>query len=198
MKSSIIAVLGFASAVVGHGFVREISISGSGGGYCKMFDPNVMKSGEPGIAGWSIPNDGPVTDVLSKAIACNSNSKAGTVYAHAEAGSEITFFWNTWPESHKGPSMTYLAPSTSEDPTKLDFFKIDHAGLLKDGTWITDSIRKHNNSYTVKVPSDLKAGKYVLRHELLALHVAAQKNGAQVSKTPLPPECTETHSSTVG
>lgn len=184
MKSFIIAALGFTSAVFGHGFVRDICIDGH---YYKMFDPNVMKSGEPNIAGWSIPNDSPVTDVLSKAIACNSGSVPGTAYAHAGAGNEITFLWNTWPESHLGPAITYLAPATSKDPTALNFFKIDQAGLLKDGTWITNSILKNNNSYTVKVPSDIKAGRYILRHELVALHDAKQANGAQVSEAPFPP-----------
>ena len=80
--------------------------------------------------------------------------------------------------------MTYLASCTSgdcrkEDPTTLNWFKIDHAGLNADGTWVSDTIIKNNNTWAVTIPKELKPGPYLMRHELLALHSSSQPNGAQ-------------------
>jgi len=36
-----------------------------------------------------------------------------------------------------------------------------------------------NNTYSVTIPKDLKAGKYVLRNEIIALHTAGTVGGAQ-------------------
>lgn len=80
--------------------------------------------------------------------------------------------------------MTYLAKCpdtdcTTADPTALDWFKIDHAGLNADGTWISDTIIANNNTHSVTIPSDIAPGPYLMRHELLALHAAENVGGAQ-------------------
>ena len=80
--------------------------------------------------------------------------------------------------------MTYLAACPSgdcrkEDPTSLNWFKIDHAGFLGDGKWASDTFMKQNNTWTVTIPQKLKAGAYLLRHELVALHASDAANGAQ-------------------
>lgn len=53
------------------------------------------------------------------------------------AGSELTLTWNTWPDSHKGPIMDYLAPCngecTSIDKNSLRFFKIAQKGQISKG-----------------------------------------------------------------
>lgn len=43
----------------------------------------------------------------------------------------------------------------------------------------------NNNTGSLTIPSDLKAGNYVLRHEIIALHSAGQEDGAQAY-----PQCT--------
>lgn len=80
--------------------------------------------------------------------------------------------------------MTYLAKCpdtdcTTADPTALDWFKINDAGLNSDGTWASDTLIANNNTWTVTIPSDIASGPYLLRHELLALHAAGDANGAQ-------------------
>jgi lytic cellulose monooxygenase (C1-hydroxylating) len=47
------------------------------------------------------------------------------------------------------------------------------------GTWASDVLIANKASWTVKVPEMLVSGDYVLRHEIIALHVADQANGAQ-------------------
>jgi cellulase len=185
MKSSILAALGFTGAALAHGIVSEICIDGK---FYDLYDPSNTPyvQPKPDVVGWTVPGPNPVMDVESAAIACNDGSQSATMYAHADAGAEVTLFWTKWPASHQGPIMTYLAGVSTEDPTKLDFFKINHSGLNSDGTWATDTLIKNNNSYTVHIPKDLLAGHYVLRHEILALQDANVTSGAQVSCLCLP------------
>lgn len=79
--------------------------------------------------------------------------------------------------------MTYLAncggDCTTVDATTLSYFKIDEKGLNSDGTWASDDLIANNNSWTVTIPSDIVAGQYLIRHELLALHSAGTEGGAQ-------------------
>lgn len=79
--------------------------------------------------------------------------------------------------------MTYLAncggDCTTVDATTLSYFKINEAGLNADGTWASDDLIANNNSWTVTLPSDIVAGQYLIRHELLALHSAGTEGGAQ-------------------
>lgn len=67
------------------------------------------------------------------------------------------------------------------DKTKLKFFKISEAGLLDAArdSWAANVLTNNNNSWLVRLPEDIAPGNYVLRHEIIALHVASQPNGAQ-------------------
>lgn len=47
-------------------------------------------------------------------IACHKSAKTTTRSVSANAGDTLTVYWNTWPESHKGPINNYLAPVSSE------------------------------------------------------------------------------------
>ena len=69
------------------------------------------------------------------------------------------------------------------DKTKLEFFKIDEAGLISDaempGKWASDELIANNNSWSVTVPASIVPGQYVLRHEIISLHAANAADGAQ-------------------
>ena len=83
--------------------------------------------------------------------------------------------------------MDYLASCngdcTTVDKTALLFNKIDEAGLINGspapGTWASDTMIANNNSWTVTIPSTIAPGKYVLRHETIALHSAENLDGSQ-------------------
>ena len=47
------------------------------------------------------------------------------------------------------------------------------------GHWITDELMESNFTATTTLPKNIKAGNYVLRHEIIALHGARDDNGAQ-------------------
>lgn len=65
------------------------------------------------------------------------------------------------------------------DKNSLEFFKIAEAGLLSSGEWAAGILMANNNTWTTQIPSNVAPGDYVLRHEIIALHGAANPNGAQ-------------------
>ncbi|KAI0638020.1 glycosyl hydrolase family 61-domain-containing protein [Trametes polyzona] len=142
------------------------------------------------------PNNNPVTDVTSKDLTCNVNglSGAGVSTVEIPAGSNITFEWHQHAQrtgedaisgGHKGPVQVYIAkaPSTaaSFDGQGTVWTKIYSSGLLNPQTqeWATDVVNANNGKHSVVIPSSLPAGEYLLRAEIIALHVAQSYPGAQ-------------------
>jgi lytic cellulose monooxygenase (C1-hydroxylating) len=67
--------------------------------------------------------------------------------------------------------------SPDQDPTTVDFFKIHEVGYdPKTDIWANDLLVNNNNTWKVQIPSDLKAGDYIIRHEIVALHYAVREN----------------------
>ncbi|KAF3186793.1 hypothetical protein TWF788_003014 [Orbilia oligospora] len=184
MKTTLVTLLSAASTVMGHGIVQEFLIGGQRYTGSLPFQDQYKNPAPERItqAFWENGNSF-IDDVTSAEIACNKGAKAAKLVAPAPAGSEITFFWTEWPESHKGPVITYLADCGGDCTTavgsELNWFKIDEAGLLADGTWAADAVIKNNNSYTLTLPKKIKNGQYLLRHEIIALHAAHEQKGAQ-------------------
>lgn len=122
-------------------------------------------------------------------IICHRNAKNAKGHVTVQAGDKITLQWNTWPDSHKGPVIDYLAKCSGNcetvDKTSLEFFKISAAGLLdmslQSGRWADDVILANNLMWTVQIPANLAPGNYVLRHEIIALHGAGQSNGKSLA-----------------
>jgi cellulase len=134
-------------------------------------------------------NNNPVKDLSSPDLVCNVNGgKAAPKFAKAAAGDEITFEWyhNTRGDdiidgSHKGPIITYVAPYTENDGTGAIWTKIAEDGY--DGSeWAVDKLIKNKGKATFTLPSALKAGKYIVRQEIIAHHesnVAFNSNSAR-------------------
>ena len=55
----------------------------------------------------------------------------------------------------------------------------DRCHGYENGEWAAVKMIGQNNTWPVTVPESLAAGKYVFRHEIIALHSAGQENGAQ-------------------
>ncbi|KAF2259927.1 endoglucanase IV precursor [Lojkania enalia] len=181
-------LLSLPSLIAAHGHVTGIVVDGTW---------NVGWSAEmryqspiPATAGWQADNldNGFISpDKFATAdIICHKSAKNGNAYVSAKPGSKVTFQWNTWPVSHKGPIFDYIAPCngdcTTVDKTTLLFTKFDEGAWISGsdpGTWVTDDLIKNNNSWTTTIPSNLAPGNYVIRHEIIALHAAGQTNGAQ-------------------
>ncbi|PYI04310.1 hypothetical protein BO78DRAFT_320619 [Aspergillus sclerotiicarbonarius CBS 121057] len=183
-------LLASASLVAGHGYVSSIEVDGTTyGGY--LVDTYYYKSDPPELIAWSTnaTDDGYVspTNYDSSNIICHRGSSPGALSAPVAPGGTVKMTWNTWPDDHHGPVITYLANCNGScsdvDKTALQFFKIDAGGLIDDtdipGTWATDELIDDSYSRNITIPTDIEAGNYVLRHEIIALHGAEDLDGAQ-------------------
>jgi lytic cellulose monooxygenase (C1-hydroxylating) len=191
ITKTFLAALTSAATVVAHGHVQNIVINGIS---YRGYDPTSFpyQKNPPTVVGWSTqqtdngfiaPSAFGNADMICHKSATNAGGHAVVV-----AGDSIFIQWNTWPESHHGPVIDYLAAcgSTgceSADKSTLEFFKIDGVGLVKGGQgpgfWASDQLIANNNSWLVQIPVGIAPGFYVLRHEIIALHSAGQMDGAQ-------------------
>jgi lytic cellulose monooxygenase (C1-hydroxylating) len=195
LSSLLISLACLLSLVSAHG--RIVRIGADGKNYTG-WDPASRLSGKtlPALAAWSADNLGnifvPPDNFSEPDITCHFNATPGQAYVSVKAGDTIDLQWNEWPTSHKGPVITYLASCngscTSVDKHKLNFVKIDESGWINatdklgiglGGTWASDILIEQNFTWTVELSSELTPGNYVLRHEIIALHVANETDGAQ-------------------
>ncbi|KAF8884529.1 glycoside hydrolase family 61 protein [Infundibulicybe gibba] len=187
--------LAFFSAIVsvrGHGYVQEIS-SGSTKytGYLPYTDPYYNPVPQRIVR--KLPGNGPITDLSLIDVQCNGWSEGGVIgsapapiYGTFAAGSQLGLNWTTWPDSHMGPMITYMARAPSDitkwsPGTSAVWFKVAQTGKTSDGKWAaTDLLTASKSIYTFTIPPKLKAGQYIIRHEIIALHAAYTYPGAQV------------------
>ncbi|KAI5852025.1 glycoside hydrolase family 61 protein [Tricharina praecox] len=141
------------------------------------------------------PNNNPVTDVTSSAMACNVNGGVTRpTKLVVAAGSTVQLEWHhggrdtqAIDPSHKGPVITYLAKVpdvvSATAPESLNWFKIQHDGMTvqSDGSlyWAVDKLVAAKGIYSAKIPSSIPSGDYLLRSEVIALHGASSAGGAQ-------------------
>ncbi|KAF9270473.1 glycoside hydrolase [Marasmius fiardii PR-910] len=179
------------SSVQGHGYVQEITLDGKKyPGYNPNTDPYTTPTPQRIVR--KIPGNGPVEDLNLIDVQCNGYTAGGfqtapaPIVAPVTAGSQVALNWTLWPDSHKGPIITYMARAPS-DITKWSpgnsavWFKVAESGKDSSGVWATtDKLNANNGIYMFTIPKNLKAGQYVIRHEILALHAAYQYPGVQV------------------
>lgn len=173
-----------------HGYVSVITIDGT---EFAGYPPSSAPYENPAVdrIAWSdtATDNGYVAPdaYASGDIICHRGAENAALTATVAAGGTVSLQWNTWPESHHGPVINYLADCggdcTTVDKTTLEFFKIAESGLIDEttlpGTWASDVLLANNLTQTITIPSTLKAGSYVLRHEIIALHSAGSTDGAQ-------------------
>ncbi|OHE93270.1 glycosyl hydrolase family 61 [Colletotrichum orchidophilum] len=123
-------------------------------------------------------NNNPVKDITSPSIVCNVNgAKAQTGFVKAAAGDEFQFEWyhNSRGDdiidlSHKGPVSTYIAPYTEGNGAEAIWTKIQES-TYENGKWAVETlVANKGQSPKVTIPATLKAGKYLVRQEIIALH----------------------------
>jgi lytic cellulose monooxygenase (C1-hydroxylating) len=70
-----------------------------------------------------------------------------------------------------------LMPSENAKVQDVEFFKIDESTYdPATEVWGTDQLIKDNSTRTVTIPSNIKPGMYVVRHEIISLHFAFREN----------------------
>lgn len=111
----IAAALAFATAVAGHGYVNNATIGSKAYTFYQPYqDP--YTSPTPQRISREIQGNGPVQDVTSADLQCGGYTEGGIVgskpaalHAEVAAGSEVDLYWTLWPDSHVGPTVTYMA-----------------------------------------------------------------------------------------
>ncbi|KAL5341950.1 glycosyl hydrolase family 61-domain-containing protein [Aspergillus crustosus] len=170
-----LAAFTFVTTVSAHGYISSITIDGT------LYPGFIVEQDAWGPAptkiAWSTTatDQGFVADIHSPDIICHEGATPGALSAPVAAGGAVSLQWSSsWPDDHYGPVLTYLASCngdcTAVDKNTLKFFKIDEAGLQPDGTWGSDKLVAQGKKWDVTIPAGLKAGGYVLRHEMIALH----------------------------
>ncbi|KAF8455083.1 glycosyl hydrolase family 61-domain-containing protein [Terfezia claveryi] len=157
MKISILLAT-FTSAILvsAHGSIIRITIAG------KEFPGNNPAKGNknPDRIVWDYKDNGPVSaqDLQTNQIACSRNAKPAKSFGKAKAGDDVVVHWTKWSEYPP-------AWSISSDGKK--------------GRWASDIMRESGMIVKLRIPPGIPTGKYVLRHELLALHGAQKEGSAQ-------------------
>ncbi|KAI1328701.1 lytic polysaccharide monooxygenase [Xylariaceae sp. FL0255] len=171
---SSLAMLLAPSLVAAHGAVTSYIIDGTTYQGYQGYSP---------VAGAQIiqrqwPSYNPILSVSDPMMTCNGGTSA-PIYATMAAGDNITAVWAQWTHQ-QGPVMVwmYACPNGFSDcDGKSDgWFKIDQLGFYGTGSldstdWGT-AIVEATLKWTSTIPKNLKAGFYLIRHELLALHQA--------------------------
>ncbi|KAK3063256.1 hypothetical protein LTS18_001849 [Coniosporium uncinatum] len=179
-----------AATAAAHGTVSGIVADGT---YYLGYNPSFQyQNPPPTVVGWSIPEDqdnGFVApfSYTDPDIICHKSATPGGTSATIKAGGTVDFQWTTWPESHKGPVIGYMAnchgDCTSVDKTSLQWVKVEESGLVDGSTtlgqWASDKLIANNNTWSHIIPSAIAPGHYVFRHEIIALHSASDAGGAQ-------------------
>ncbi|KAK0382853.1 hypothetical protein NLU13_9735 [Sarocladium strictum] len=172
--SAILLAVAAAPALVNaHGHVTQITING------EVFPGFQPGNPSPDSVGWATTDP----DIICHRGATNAANSATVA-----AGDTITITWDTWPQSHVGPIIDYLASCNGDcstvDKTSLEFFKINEGGLLDGsqapGRWVTDELIEDGFTWTTTIPPSVAPGLYVLRHEIIALHEGNRQNAAQM------------------
>jgi len=161
-------------SVSAHGYVQQVLIDGAYyTGYLPYEDPYTVPPPTRIIR--TIPGNQPVLDATSPDIICNQGGETGahTAVANIKAGSEITFFMTSWPDSHKGPVSTYMASCnglcSSFSTNSSQWFKVAAAGY-ESGVWAATKLIAANNTWSTIVPAGIAPGQYLIRFEIVALH----------------------------
>ncbi|CAE6434580.1 unnamed protein product [Rhizoctonia solani] len=196
ISSSVFALLASAGLVAAHGIVNEVIIDGKWYTGTKNYDaPENAQSPVRGI-----PHDTGFVNfanVGSPDIACSSAGYTPRpVTAPIKAGGTMGVRWGgdggpdkkQWPHP-EGPAIVYMASCEGEcskfNPSNAKFFKIAEEGLdgsknpnqagndhlpWGQGLWAQNRIQYENSYHWFTIPGDIKAGEYLVRHELISLH----------------------------
>ena len=191
LASTITAIAALAATATAHGSLTGVSLDGVyEQGYLIEYYYAMQQGGKvPEHLGWYAENlDNGFVEPSKFGTGDIICHKAGSPKGSSDtmgkiaAGGKIDFHWNTWPASHVGPVLTYAASYTGDiqavKKEDLKWFKIEGVGY-ENGEWAAVKMIANNNTWTTTVPENLAAGKYVFRHEIIALHAAGQENGAQ-------------------
>jgi len=177
------AALSLLPSVRAHGFVYILGIDG------QSYKGNIpQRSNDTPSPIRQVSIQDPIYGASNPSLNCGNNATDNAVLVvDAMPGSRLTFDWrgeslSHWPHN-TGPMMTYLASCDSTTCDKFDsttarWFKIDQVGQDGKGGWFQQQIMNGGLS-NATLPDNLAPGEYLVRHEIIALHLALTRGKAE-------------------
>ncbi|KAF2000379.1 lytic polysaccharide monooxygenase [Amniculicola lignicola CBS 123094] len=179
MRANLLAILVSALSlrVRAHGGIWNYSIAGT---WQPGYFPYYPAEGQSSIQRhWA--DFRPIYDVSSPYLVCNNPGSNAEKYADIPAGGEIKAYYPGWPHDI-GAIIVWMAycgvqPDAcfSFDGIGKHWFKIRQVGLedgtIRNGQWALKELLTSNYTWTTTIPTSLHEGAYLIRHEIIALHV---------------------------
>ncbi|KAJ7239195.1 glycosyl hydrolase family 61-domain-containing protein [Mycena haematopus] len=183
--ASILFSASLIASAVAHGWVGRLTIAG------KVYKGNQpleqVPNGAPSVVR-QISNNLPVKDASLPDLTCGRNAKPAALVAPAAPGDTLLMDWNTLAGDGNwfhdmGPILTYLARCENSNCAEFNasearWFKIAEQGLDANGNWAQAKL-DDGSPARATLPANLKAGEYLLRSEIIALHTAQSIGGAE-------------------
>ncbi|PPR03690.1 hypothetical protein CVT24_007411 [Panaeolus cyanescens] len=178
MKSTtaLLALLSAASTVSAHGILAKVSVDG------KTYN---VKNKDTPIR--PVANQNPNYGAENRALTCGPSSRPGNTVADVTPGSVMSFDWEgsnggNWPHN-TGPMLTYMANCGDKscndvNPATLQWYKIGQEGRDDRGRWAQANLMSGATAKAT-IPQGLAPGNYIVRHEIIALHLATSRRGAE-------------------
>jgi len=174
-----------AQHVAAHGYVKTVTIAGTP--YQADY-PFTDEADSPPSGIRHVFDVVPIKGAQNPDIQCGIKAQPASLVLSANAGDEMTFDWrgaddSFWPHN-TGPLLSYMASCGSTtcdkfDMTKAKWFKIEQTGQKPDGsTWYQADLMTGAVA-SATIPKNIAPGQYLLRHEIIALHLATAMGGAE-------------------
>ncbi|KAG8792981.1 hypothetical protein FRC12_004256 [Ceratobasidium sp. 428] len=140
-------------------------------------------------------SNSPVTSVSTNDVACNVNgNNAAAATCTVAAGTKVSVEMHQQPGdrscsseaiggNHDGPTIIYMAKvddAAGAIGSNVGWFKVAQTGLVSKDYWGTDVMNANCGKVDFTIPSDIAPGNYLIRAEVIALHVAGSVGGAQL------------------
>ncbi|KAJ7650894.1 glycosyl hydrolase family 61-domain-containing protein [Roridomyces roridus] len=183
----------YAPYVSAHGFVHKVWIG------TETFIGNTPNADPTSSIVRQINNVDPVKGAGNPYLNCGQNAQFASNITEANPGDSMSFLWtggdlSRWPHNI-GPMLWYMTSCgdtdcTTFNSTNAEWFKVAQVGRIPgdtDGTWYQDRIYETDGvASNMTLPTNILPGAYLLRHEIIALHLANEMGGAEFY-----PSCTQ-------
>ncbi|KAH8679779.1 glycoside hydrolase family 61 protein [Tricladium varicosporioides] len=177
----LLATAGLLHAVAGHGGVSNYTVGGTWYRGYNPSDPAEWQDGQPWLINRKWTSINPIGDPMDPAIACNTPGTPAVSSIPIRAGENITAVYYYWLHN-VGPMITWMAscngPCSQTKPNSLSWFKIAErghiSGTIVEGWWFQRDFQDWTGkpcNWTETIPKSLKSGEYLIRHEIIALHI---------------------------
>ncbi|KAJ7606611.1 glycoside hydrolase family 61 protein [Roridomyces roridus] len=206
--STFIFPLLFIPYVSAHGFVHKVWIG------TETFLGNTPNAEPTSSIVRQIDDVDPVKGANNTNLNCGQDAQFASNITEANPGDPMSFLWtggdlSIWPHN-VGPMLWYMTSCGDTDCTtfnssQAEWFKVAQVGRISgdpDGNWYQGLIRTSSNMLlaaadwilddaagvpaNMTLPTNILPGAYLIRHEIIALHLATDLGGAEFY-----PSCTQ-------